>query len=83
MSLLLGQAAEVFSLKRGTFRFCSCQDRLAPQIHRASKAATHGSLRLGNLNCLADHLALLVRGEKSDIRRIATAPDADDAFNRR
>ena len=47
------------------------------------KVAPHGSLRLGNLNRLSQDLALLVRGQKCDIRRIPATADADNAFNRR
>ena len=58
-------------------------DRANPQAIKGNVHAVYGSLRLGNLDRLADDLALLVRCEERDIRCVAATPDTDDAFNRR
>jgi hypothetical protein len=40
-------------------------------------------LRLRNLDCLSNNLALLVRREEGVIRGVAATSDAHDTFNRR
>ena len=46
------------------------------------RASLRSLWRFGYINFLADHAALLVRCKKSDIRGVAAASDANNAFDR-